>query len=70
MDYALCPDLKLNGLNLCEDIWLKVKNIDNAKLNGNGLTIGVIYYHGQNWTKFYEKLSELLTSLNSKIAIG
>ena len=34
-------------------------------MNGNSLTIGVIY-HGQNWTKFYEKLGELLISLNSK----
>ena len=41
-DYDLRPDLKLN-LNLCEDIWFKVKNVDNSTLNGNGLIVGVIY---------------------------
>ena len=58
--------MKLKGLNLCEDIWFKIRDIDNSKLNSNGLIIGVIYYHGQNWVKFYDKLSELLISLNSK----
>lgn len=28
LDYSLCHDLKLNGLNFCEDIWLKIKNIE------------------------------------------
>ena len=60
-DYDLRPDLKLN-LNLCEDIWFKVKNVDNSKLNGNGLIVGVIYRHGHK--NFYEKLSEKLLSLN------
>ena len=39
-DYDLRPDLKLN-LNLCEDIWLKVKNVDNSKFK-DGVIIGVI----------------------------
>ena len=63
--FDLRPDLKLN-LNLCEDIWFKVKNIDNSKSNGNGLIVGVIYCHGHNIENFCEKLSEKLLSLNSK----
>ena len=27
LNYVLCPDLKLKGMKLCEDIWLKVTNI-------------------------------------------
>ena len=64
-DYDLRPDLKLD-LNLCEDIWFKVKNVDNSKLNGNGLIVGVIYRHGHNFANFCEKLSEKLLSLNAK----
>ena len=43
-----------------------MKNIDNSKLNGNGLIVGVIYRHGHNIENFCEKLSEKLLSLNSK----
>ena len=64
-DYELLPNLKLN-LTLCEDIWLRVTNISNAKLNNKGLIIGVIYRHGHNCKNFYEKFSELLDSLNSR----
>ena len=59
------PDLKLN-LHLCEDIWFRVKNVENSKLDGNGLIIGVIYRHGHNVPNFSEKLSEQLLLLNSK----
>ena len=64
-DYDLLPDLKLN-LHLCEDIWFRVKNVENSKLDGNGLIIGVIYRHGHNVPNFSEKLSEQLLLLNSK----
>ena len=65
LDYVLCPDLKLN-LNLCEDIWLRIKNVNNSKFKSKGLIIGVIYRHGQSYTKFCERLSECLLSLNEK----
>ena len=64
-DYDLLPDLKLN-LHLCEDIWFRVKNVENSKLNGNGLIIGVIYRYGHNVPNFSEKLSEQLLLLNFK----
>ena len=65
LDYVLCPDLKLN-LNLCEDIWLKIKNVKNSKFDNKGLVIGVIYRHGQSYTQFCEKFFERLLSLNEK----
>ena len=65
LDYVLCPDLKLN-LNLCEDIWLKIKNVKNSEFDNKGLIIGVIYRHGQSYTQFCEKLCERLLSLNEK----
>ena len=65
LDYVLCPDLKLN-LNLCEDIWLRIKNVNNSNFESKGLIIGVIYRHGQSYTKFCERLSECLLSLNEK----
>ena len=61
-DYILRPDLNLN-LTLCEDIWFRVKNVDNPKLNGNGFIIGVIYRHGHHVKDFYEELSEQLLLL-------
>ena len=65
LDYVLCPGLKLN-LNLCEDIWLRIKNVNNSKFESKGLIIGIIYRHGQNYTKFCERLCECLLSLNEK----
>ena len=46
LDFELIPNLKLN-LNLCEDLWLEVKNLKNPSLGKNGLIIGVIYNHGK-----------------------
>ena len=61
-DFILRPDLSLN-LNLCEDIWFQVNNIDNSKLNGNSVIFGIIYRHGHNVKNFSEKLSEQLLLL-------
>ena len=57
-DYDLRPNLKLN-LDLCKNIWFKVKNVANTKLNDNGLIVGVIYLHGHDIKNFTEKLSGL-----------
>ena len=38
LDFDLLPSLKLN-LNLCEDLWIKVKNVDNPKFVNKGLEI-------------------------------
>ena len=65
LDFDLMPDLKMN-LKLCEDIWLKVKNVDNPKFDGKGLIIGVIYQHGQKYEKFCEKLCDRLIYLNAQ----
>ena len=40
------------NLRLCEDIWLKVKNLDNPNLDKKGLIVGGIYQHGQNMKNF------------------
>ena len=50
-DFELIPNLKLN-LNLCEDLWLEVKNLKNPMLGKNGLIIGVIYNHGKKLRNF------------------
>ena len=65
LDYDLLPELKLN-LDLCEDIWVRVKNVNNTKFNKNGLVIGVIYRHGHDCKDLYEKLCEQLISLNAQ----
>ena len=65
LDFELIPNLKLN-LNLCEDLWLEVKNLKNPTLGKNGLIIGVIYNHGKKIEKFYERLCERLIYLNAQ----
>ena len=57
LDYDLLPELKLN-LDLCEDIWLRMKNVHNTKLNKNGLVIGVIYHRGHDCQDMHQKLCE------------
>ena len=65
LDYKLCPDLSLN-LDLCEDIWLEIENVNSPKLNNRGLIVGIVYRHGHNLKHFYETLSERLIILNQK----
>ena len=65
LEYKLCPDLSLN-LDLCEDIWLEIENVNNPKFNKKGLIVGIIYRHGHNLKNFYKRLSERLILLNQK----
>jgi hypothetical protein len=65
LDYKLCPEFSLD-LNLCEDLWIEIENVQNPKFNNKGLIVGIIYRHGCNLERFYEKLSERLIMLNQR----